>query len=135
MLRRIFITGTAALAAGILLAQGASAQPARGFEFLGATEVSFKVDHVIIHVGRQDGRFRAIQLRVKKRDVEFLDLKVTYANGQPDDIPVRSLIRAGGETRVIDLAGRDRFIRDVQLTYKARTGPFQSARVDLGGLK
>jgi hypothetical protein len=135
MRRRTFLTGTAALGSTLLLSQAALAQRGGGFEFLGASEVSFKVDRDTIRVGRKDGKFRAIQLRVKKRDIEILDLKVVYANGQPDDISVRSLIRAGGETRQIDLAGRERFIREVQLTYRARTGPFQSARVELWGLK
>jgi hypothetical protein len=61
--------------------------------------------------------FTKLKLRVLGNDVEFFDVKVEYGNGAVDDIPVRSRIRAGGETRVIDLRGRDRYIRRVLLVY------------------
>jgi hypothetical protein len=38
------------------------------------------------------------------------DLKVIYANGGPGDIPVRAEIRAGGQTRALDLRGDRRAI-------------------------
>ena len=67
---------------------------------LGCQQVSFiGKDRDSIRVGRSEGRFKAIKLAARGNDVEMLDLKVIYANGEPDDIPVRSLIRAGRETR------------------------------------
>ena len=58
-----------------------------------------------------EGRFKAIRLMARGNDVEMLDLKVVYANGAPDDIPVRSMIRQGSHTRPLDLRGRERAIQ------------------------
>ena len=70
---------------------------------LGCQQVSFiGKDRDTIKVGRREGRFKAIKLAARGNDVEMLDLKVIYANGEPDDIPVRSLIRAGRETGALD---------------------------------
>jgi hypothetical protein len=55
---------------------------------------------------------------VRGADVEVLDLRVIYANGEPDDIPVRHLIRQGERTRPLDLRGRERAIDRVDMTYR-----------------
>ena len=86
-----------------------------------------------MQVGRQDGDFRKIQLRVRNNDIEILDLKVVYGNGQMDDIRVRENIRAGGQTRVIDLKGGERFIRNVQLVYRSRPSFKGQAVVEVWG--
>ena len=88
---------------------------------LGCQQVSFiGKDRDSIRVGRREGRFKAIRLKVRGTDVEMLDLKVVYANGQPDDIQVRSNIRAGSETRALDLKGRERAIDRIDMVYRAR---------------
>ena len=46
-------------------------------------------------MGRREGRFKAIRLLVRGADVEMLDLKVIYTNGDPDDIQVRALDQGG----------------------------------------
>jgi hypothetical protein len=45
---------------------------------------------------------------------------VIYANGAPDDIRVRHTLRAGSTTRPLDLKGRQRAIRRIDLVYRAR---------------
>ncbi len=87
----------------------------RDWEFLGKRDVGFIADRDVIEVGMKEGDFRKIQLRVKGNAVHIMDLKVIYANGAPDDIQVRSEIKAGGQTRAIDLKGGDRFIKRVEL--------------------
>lgn len=91
------------------------------WELLGEKEVGFRVDRDVIHVGRREGRFERLQLRVRGNDIEMLDLKVVYANGEVDDIPVRHFIRQGGETRPLDLRGdRGRRIDRIELMYRSR---------------
>jgi hypothetical protein len=88
---------------------------------LGCQEVSFiGKDRDAIRVGRREGRFKAIRLAARGNDVEMLDLKVIYANGQPDDIPVRRVIRAGQETRALDLRGGERAIDRIEMVYRSR---------------
>ena len=91
---------------------------------LGCKQVSLVGrDRDTIDVGRREGRFSAIRLHVRGADVEMLDLKVIYANGDPDDIPVRNLIRADSRTRPLDLRGRERSISEVVLAYRTVLNP------------
>jgi hypothetical protein len=105
----------------------------RGWQLLGHASVGFLRDRDTIHVGRDDGDFSQIQLRVRDNTVHFDDLKVVYGNGRVDDIPIRSEIRAGGQTRVIDLKGNDRIIRRVELVYRSRPSFRGQAVVELWG--
>jgi hypothetical protein len=103
---------------------------------LGCKRVSlFGVDRDSIDVGRREGRFRAIRLQVKGADVQMLDLKVVYGNGEPDHIPVRALIREGQRTRPLDLRGRGRFIERIDLTYVTVPNLKGQARVCAEGLQ
>jgi hypothetical protein len=91
---------------------------------LGCQDVAlFGKDRDVIRVGRREGRFKAIRLHVRGADVEVLDLKVVYANGAPDDIPVKHHIRAGERTRPLDLRGRERAIDRVELLYRTAFNP------------
>lgn len=87
---------------------------------LGCKKVGFLVDRDVIHVGKIDGRFKAIKLKVRGNAIEMLDLKVVYGNGNPDDLAVRSVIRPGGETRWIDLKGDKRFIKQIEMVYRSK---------------
>jgi hypothetical protein len=91
------------------------------WEQLGCQKVGFTTDKDVVRVGRGEGRFNAIRLRVAGNKVHMMDLKVVYANGQPDDIQVREEIRAGGQTRPLDLRGeRGRAIREIEMVYRSQ---------------
>jgi hypothetical protein len=105
----------------------------QGWVQLGCRDVGFNVDRDVIRVGRRDGRFTAIRLRVSGNDVRMLDLKVVYANGNPDDIPVRAVIRAPGVSRALDLRGSDRSIDRVELIYASRPNFRGRAQVCVDG--
>lgn len=136
MNRRSLLAGAVAVLASAALTGPADAQrrPQSGWELLGSKKVGFLVDRDVISVGRGEGRFRAVKLRVRGAPVHMMDLKVVYANGAPDDLPVRAEIRAGGETRTIDLKGRDRAIREVQMVYRSRPTFKGLATVEVWGL-
>jgi len=86
---------------------------------LGCQTVSFRVDRDVLRVGRRDGRFGAIRLHARGGDVEMLDLRVIYGNGQPDDIPVRRVLQRGERTHALDLRGADRVIDRIEMVYRA----------------
>jgi hypothetical protein len=107
----------------VSIAPAADAQPRRGagnWEQLGCQRVGFIRDRDTIRVGRGEGRFSAIRLRVAGNDIFLQDLTVVYGNGNPDRLQVRSDIRAGGQTRAIDLKGAARAIQSIELTYRSR---------------
>ena len=91
------------------------------WEMLGKRTVKHRAERDEIRVTAKDGTFRKIKLRVLQRPVSFIDVKVHYANGAVQDIPLRKRIRAGGETRVIDLQGRNRVIEKVVFYYETDT--------------
>ena len=101
----------------VLLATTAQAQGMRNWVLLGTAHVDGAVDHDNIKVGRMEGAFREVQLRVRGGAIEFQRLVVHYGNGGADEIPVRQIIRAGGQTRAIDLRGERRNIASVELWY------------------
>ena len=120
-LRHVVSTMAGALALVGTLADDALAQR-RGEEWveLGCKAVSFRVDRDVLPVGRQEGRFYAIRLYARGGAVEMLDLKVIYANGEPDDIRVRHILDRGERTRALDLRGdRARSMRNIQMVYRA----------------
>jgi len=88
---------------------------------LGDAHVDGAVDHDTIRVGRSDGTFRAIQLRVSGGAIRFDRVIVRYGNGSQEELAIRDLIPAGGQTRIIDLPGDRRIIRSVDLWYGKAT--------------
>jgi hypothetical protein len=91
------------------------------WEFLGQKVVSHRAEQDVILVGVDEGEFSAIRLHVARSTVRFHQVIVVYANGRRDEIALRDRIPAGGTTRVIDLAGRDRFIRKVIFRYDTQS--------------
>jgi hypothetical protein len=65
----------------------------------------------------------------------MLDLRVIYANGAPDDVPVRALIRQGTRTRPLDLRGWERSIRQIDMVYAKRLNFRGLATVCVEGLQ
>ncbi len=112
--------------AAVLAATTADAQrrppPQDNWVRLGEQSVSLGQDHDVIAVGRREGRFKAIKLIVRGNDVFIEDLKVTYGNGQSEDLVVRKRVPANSESSPIDLQGEARFIEQIELVYRARPG-------------
>lgn len=117
------------------LASPSEAQKGRDWELLGSAKVGFLADRDVIRVGKREGRYKRIKLLVSGNEIEMRDLKVVYGNGRVDDLPVRETIRAGGETRAIDLKGEGRFIKEVQLAYASKPNFRGQATVQVYGLQ
>lgn len=104
----------------ILFSAGASS--AREWERLGDRHVGFISDHDTIHVGRHDGKFKRLKLKVYKNDIELNSIKVVFGNGEVEDVVFNHHIHDGGEA-VVDLPHgwhEGRYIRDVELHYHSR---------------
>lgn len=116
MFKRIMLTAFAAL----IVVTGASAVSAQWVD-LGTREVLDRADKDTWDVGKGKGEFRKIKLAVRDRQVRFYKVQVTYENGRSENFEIRNLINAGGQTRAIDLTGKDRFIDKVEVWYEAST--------------
>lgn len=104
------------------------------WKLLGVKKVQFIGDRDDIQVGAGKGAFKRIKLTVRDGDVEFRDVTVVFGNGERFDVPMRNSIKAGGETREIDLPGKARVINRVILAYKSKAGG-KSATVSVWGEK
>jgi hypothetical protein len=107
------VAGCAAFASGSALA---------GESVIGTVTYEMRPQRDVVEVGAREGQFRAIRFEVRQADVEVLDLQVVYGNGQREDIRVRQMFKAGSSSRVIDLAGARRAIKQIIVTYNA-SGP------------
>jgi hypothetical protein len=105
-----------------------------GWVKLGAREVNGRVDHDTIEVGRYEGKFTKLTLYVEKSDLELLDFEVTFGNGERWHPEVRHVFKEGARTRVIDLPGDDRVIKNINLKYKNLPGGGRAA-VEVWGWK
>lgn len=100
---------------------GAATVSAQEWVNLGAKEVKDKSEQDTWHVGAGKGEFRRIKLTVQQRAVRFYRLEVKFENGEKQNVELRDIIRGGGETRAIELVGKDRRIDKVDVWYEAQT--------------
>jgi hypothetical protein len=101
---------------------------------LGERRVRLVADHDVIPVTFLKGTFRRIKLKVRHNGIFVNDLVVVYSSGGTDSIPIRHHIGAGRESRAIDLRGGERFIRSIQLTYRAVRNSRGHSEVSVYGL-
>ena len=120
MRRSLATIALLALVVAIVAPQAAAAARG-GWTLLGERRVSDRVDHDTITVTAARGDFRRIQVRVLERAVQFRKVVVHFADGSDQELELRTVIGAGERSRVIDLEGRDRVIRSIDLWYDAQS--------------
>jgi len=141
MPRKLHTLATAALviSLGILALHTATgtahARPRRDrpvgprWELLGERTVTDRVDHDVLVVTAARGTFRSLKLMVRERAVQFYSVKIHFGDGETQNVELRNVIPAGGESRVIDIEGRDRVVRTIEFTYDAQSLLGKRARV------
>ncbi len=100
---------------------------------LGERWVNGRADRDIIHVGRREGRFHRLQIVVEHSALELYDLRVVFADGSVFSPSTRLAFGPRSKSRVIDLPGRGRVIRRVEVRYGNLPGGGR-AQVELWGL-
>ena len=84
---------------------------------LGERWVDGTHDHDVIHVGEREGTYRRIMIVVDHSALEMRDMTVTFADGSHFSPQVRHVFGPDTRSRVIDLPGNRRVIRDVEFHY------------------
>lgn len=103
-----------------------------GSLLLRRANVGFGNDRDRLKIGGQAGKFDKIRLCVFGHDIDLVDLKVTFAKGDPIELPYAGLIPAGNRTQAMSLKG-DRFIDTIDITYKKAEGVTAFANVEIWG--
>lgn len=105
---------------------------AGGDVLFGVQNVGFGVDRDVIKIGREFGKFDKIRLRVLDNELFINELRVIYTDGEPDVLAVSASVPANSRTKWFNLKG-DRFIKELQMTYRSRPGFRGQARVEVFG--
>lgn len=95
------------------------------WKILGITNVKGTLDRDVVKVTAKKGLFRAIKIKVRAAPLEMKKLIVHFGNGEVQDIAIRNHFGKNTESRVIDLKGKKRVIKQVVFWYakKKWTGP------------
>lgn len=119
----------------LLFAVLAPALPAAAqkWAFLGQRHVTDRAERDTIEVTASEGTFEAIKIRVKRSAIRFYRVTVVYGAGTSDDLELRDVIPAGGESRVLDLRGGNRVIKRIELAYEAKSLGKRGAIVEVYG--
>ncbi len=99
----------------------------------GQRKVNFKVDRDEIIVGRIEGFFTALQIKVKKGPINMHRMVVHFRNGGTKEVELKNNFAAGDESRVIDLPGNIRVITSVVFWYDTKNFNDSKAVVELWG--
>ncbi len=95
--------------------------------------VDFGEDRDVIKVERpQMGKFDKLRLCVKRTDIELLDLKVNFEDGESIKLPFAGIIRSGERTDAMDLAGKH-FVTNIDISYQRRRNFSRRAQVEIWG--
>jgi Protein of unknown function (DUF2541) len=113
-------------------APGTVSQSTGGDVLFGSQTVGFGVDRDVIRVGAEVGKFDKIRLRVLDNDIFLNEMKVVYANGESETLAVAADVKQNTRTKWFNLKG-DRFIKEIQLVYRARPNFRGQAHVEVFG--
>lgn len=110
------------LAASVLalgLMAGVSAK-ADNWQRLGTVVFDDPFLREVVQIPPGMGLMSDVRFAVSGNDVEIADIKITYGNGETDDIPVKAVFKAGSSSRAIPLPGlRGRNVKSVTVVYRA----------------
>ena len=91
---------------------------AKDWRKLGSATVNFSSERDEIRCASK-GFVQHIVFEVRNRTVHFEDVEVHLLDGTEVDVSVRSLVRAGERSRIIDLPGNARVIKKIVFRYRS----------------
>ena len=106
-----------------------------GWHKIGEVKADFKMENQSISVMGKD-KFKSILLKVTDAPINIEGIQVFYESGDMEEFNVKNELKAGAETKKLDMKGGAQEIKKVTFTYK--TLPNQQdekAHVELYGLK
>ncbi|MFD2562421.1 DUF2541 family protein [Aquimarina rubra] len=103
------------------------------WEHLGSRTVNYKIDRDVIKVTARDGVFKKLKIKVTNGSLNMHRIVVQYGNGEKQVIQVKKNFARGSATRVIDLKGNKRIIRDITFFYDTKNLSRKRAKVHVFG--
>ncbi len=100
---------------------------------IGSQKVNYKMDRDVIRVGPQDGFFKKLKVQITGGTVNMHKVIIEYGNGSKDVIQVRDSFTGGTGSRVIDLPGGNRVIKDITFFYDTKNSSRKKGTVHIFG--
>jgi len=101
---------------------------------LGTQKVNYKIDKDVIRVGLKKGSFTKLKVQVDG-NLNMHKMLVEYGNGTFDNIKLKHNFIKGKDSRVIDLEGKNRVIKDITFWYDTKNYSRKKATVKIFGRK
>jgi hypothetical protein len=139
MKKVLIILFTIAASYGITQAQKPAVvvSDAKGWHKIGTLTADFQRETDEIAVFMAD-RFASLKFKVEGASINLTSLKVFYEDGTVEDVTMNLpfAIQAPGESKVIDLKGRESELKKVSFTYSSlNNAKDKKAKVELWGMK
>lgn len=99
------------------------------WEKLGVRAIDYKIDKDDIHVGAKEGGFTKLKVVVTRGAVNMHKMVVTYMNGEKEEIILRHNFKKGSGSRIIDLKGGKRLIKNIRFFYDTKNLAKSKAKV------
>jgi hypothetical protein len=100
-----------------------------GWSRIGEIVVKPRIEREFIRVNPREEAFSRVGVRAFDGDVEIMELNIRYGNNEVERVRVDKIVRAGTGLPPIDLPGRVRRLRDIEVVYRA----FGAARIEVVG--
>lgn len=104
-----------------------------GWKFIADKWVNFGVDKDVIHIGNVQDEYSKLVVRVTDAPLRMYDMKVFFDNGGVQDVAIKSIIKQGGQTRIIDLDGGKRRLSKIEFWYETKGRGKGRSRVAVWG--
>jgi len=103
------------------------------WEHLGSRTVNYRLDKDVINVTAREGGFKKLKIKITGGSLNMHKMIVKYGNGKKDVIQLRHNFSRKSATRVIDLEGGKRIIRDITFVYDTKNLSRKRAKVHVFG--
>ncbi len=103
------------------------------WDHLGSRTVNYRLDRDVIKVTAREGGFTKLKIKVTGGAMNMHRMVVQYGNGKKEEIQLRHNFSRRSSTRVIDLKGNKRIIRDITFFYDTKNLSRKRAKVHVFG--
>ena len=116
----------------LLNSSGLYAQQSK-WEKLGSRKVNFTIDKDVIQLGAKEGAFSKLMIKVTGGAINMHRMIIHYGNGGKEEIPLKHSFSKGKNSRMIDIKGRVRLIKNVTFWYDSKNIQGKKATLHLLG--
>lgn len=117
----------------LFISFSSSAQNKKNWDRLGSRIVNYGLDKDVIPVGLKEGGFTKLKVAVTGGSLNMHKMAVVYMNGSTEVINLRHNFSKGSSSRVIDIRGGKRAIKEIRFFYDTKNLARAKARIHVFG--